>query len=420
MRQREAALAGKITPAMKQAANREGVAPEVIRQGLAQGTVAVPANREHRGLKPIAIGAGVRVKINANIGTSPHDVSLKKEQAKLAAALEYGADAVMDLSTGGNLDKIRTTLLARCPAPFGTVPIYQVMTEAKSLDDVKADDILAMVHHHARQGVDFVTVHCGVTRAALPLLKKRVTGVVSRGGAFLTAWMRRYQRENPLYEHYDRLLSIAKEFDVTLSLGDGLRPGCLADATDKAQLHELKILGDLTRRAWAQGVQVMVEGPGHLPLSVIKKNVRLQQKYCNNAPFYVLGPLVTDVASGYDHIAGAIGGALAATLGAAFLCYVTPAEHLKLPEVEDVIDGVVASRIAAHAADIAKGLPGAADWDLKMSQARRALDWDTQIKLSVNPAKARRYRDLSQAKEDQCTMCGRFCAMKVFDDRFEG
>jgi phosphomethylpyrimidine synthase len=420
MRQREAALAGKITPAMKQTANREGVAPEVIRQGLAQGTVAVPANREHRGLKPIAIGAGVRVKINANIGTSPHDVSLKKEQAKLAAALEYGADAVMDLSTGGNLDKIRTTLLARCPAPFGTVPIYQVMTEAKSLDDVKADDILAMVHHHARQGVDFVTVHCGVTRAALPLLKKRVTGVVSRGGAFLTAWMRRYQRENPLYEHYDRLLSIAKEFDVTLSLGDGLRPGCLADATDKAQLHELKILGDLTRRAWAQGVQVMVEGPGHLPLSVIKKNVRLQQKYCNNAPFYVLGPLVTDVASGYDHIAGAIGGALAATLGAAFLCYVTPAEHLKLPEVEDVIDGVVASRIAAHAADIAKGLPGAADWDLKMSQARRALDWDTQIKLSVNPAKARRYRDLSQAKEDQCTMCGRFCAMKVFDDRFEG
>jgi len=420
MTQREAALAGTITPAMKQAAKREGVAPEIIRQGLAQGTVAVPANREHRGLKPIAIGAGVRVKINANIGTSPHDVSLKKEQAKLAAALEYGADAVMDLSTGGNLDKIRTTLLDRCPAPFGTVPIYQVMTEAKSLDDVKADDILSMVHHHARQGVDFVTVHCGVTRAALPLLKKRVTGVVSRGGAFLTAWMRRYQKENPLYEHYDRLLAIAKEYDVTLSLGDGLRPGCLADATDKAQLHELKILGDLTRRAWAQGVQVMVEGPGHLPLQVIKKNVRLQQKYCANAPFYVLGPLVTDVASGYDHIAGAIGGALAASLGAAFLCYVTPAEHLKLPEVEDVIDGVVASRIAAHAADIAKGFPGAADWDLKMSQARRALDWDTQIKLSVNPGKARRYRDLSQAKEDQCTMCGRFCAMKVFDDRFEG
>jgi phosphomethylpyrimidine synthase len=420
MTQREAALAGKITPAMQQAAKREGVAPEVIRQGLAQGTVAVPANREHRGLKAIAIGAGVRVKINANIGTSPHDASLKKEQAKLAAALEYGADAVMDLSTGGNLDKIRTTLLAQCPAPFGTVPIYQVMTEAKSLDDVKGDDILAMVHHHARQGVDFVTVHCGVTRAALPLLKKRVTGVVSRGGAFLSAWMRRYQKENPLYEHYDRLLAIAKEYDVTLSLGDGLRPGCLADATDKAQLHELRILGDLTRRAWARGVQVMVEGPGHLPMQVIKKNVRLQQKYCAHAPFYVLGPLVTDVASGYDHIAGAIGGALAASLGAAFLCYVTPAEHLKLPEVEDVIDGVVASRIAAHAADVAKGFPGAADWDLKMSQARRALDWDTQIKLSINPGKARRYRDLSKAKEDQCTMCGRFCAMKVFDDRFEG
>ena len=227
-------------------------------------------------------------------------------------------------------------------------------------------------------------------------------------------------RENPLYEHYDQLLEIAREYDVTLSLGDGLRPGCLADATDKAQLHELKVLGELTKRAWAKGVQVMVEGPGHLPLHAIQKNVRLQQKYCANAPFYVLGPLVTDVASGYDHIAGAIGGALAATLGASFLCYVTPAEHLKLPEVEDVIDGVVASRIAAHAADIARGLPGAADWDLAMSKARRALDWDTQIKLSINPAKARRYRELSQAKEDQCTMCGRFCAMKVFDDKFEG
>ena len=420
MTQREAALAGQITQAVEQAAAAEGVAPEAIRQGLAQGTVVVPANPEHRELKPAAIGKGVRVKINANIGTSPHDVSLEKEQAKLAAALEYGADAVMDLSTGGNLDEIRTALLANCYAPFGTVPIYQLMTEAKSLDDVKADDLLAMVHHHAKQGVDFVTVHCGVTRAALPLLKKRVTGVVSRGGAFLSAWMRRYKRENPLYEHYDKLLAIAKEYDVTLSLGDGLRPGCLADATDKAQIHELKVLGELTKRAWAAGVQVMVEGPGHLPLNAIQKNVRLQQKYCANAPFYVLGPLVTDVASGYDHIAGAIGGALAATLGAAFLCYVTPAEHLKLPEVEDVIDGVVASRIAAHAADIARGLPGAADWDLRMSQARRALDWDTQIKLSVNPAKARRYRDLSQAKDDQCTMCGKFCAMKVFDDKFEG
>jgi phosphomethylpyrimidine synthase len=420
MTQLEAAPAGRISPEMKQAAAAEGVAPEGIRQGLAQGTVVVPANRKHRGLKPAAIGAGVRVKINANIGTSPHDVNLEKEQAKLAAALEYGADAVMDLSTGGNLDEIRTALLAKCPAPFGTVPIYHVMTAARSLDDVKADDLLGMVHHHAQQGVDFVTVHCGVTRAALPLLKKRVTGVVSRGGAFLTAWMRRYQKENPLYEHYDKLLAIAKDYDVTLSLGDGLRPGCLADATDKAQIHELKVLGELTKRAWAAGVQVMVEGPGHLPLNAIQKNVRLQQKYCANAPFYVLGPLVTDVASGYDHIAGAIGGALAATLGAAFLCYVTPAEHLKLPEVEDVIDGVVASRIAAHAADIARGLPGAADWDLKMSQARRALDWDTQIKLSVNPVKARRYRDLSQAKDDQCTMCGKFCAMKVFDDKFEG
>ncbi|MGP8051842.1 MAG: phosphomethylpyrimidine synthase ThiC [Desulfobaccales bacterium] len=419
MTQREAALAGKITPAMEQAAGREGLAPEVIRQGLAQGTLVVPANPGHLGLEPLAIGQGVRVKINANIGTSPHDCDLEKEQAKLAAALEFGADAVMDLSTGGSLDDIRTALLAQCPAPFGTVPIYQIMSQAKSLEEVRGDDLLEMVRHHGRQGVDFVTVHCGVTRGALPLLARRVTGVVSRGGAFLTAWMRRSGRENPLYERYDELLEIAQRHDLTLSLGDGLRPGCLADATDRAQLHELKVLGELTHRAWAKGVQVMVEGPGHLPLNAIRKNVRLQQKYCSQAPFYVLGPLVTDVASGYDHISGAIGGALAATLGASFLCYVTPAEHLKLPEVEDVIDGVVASRIAAHAADIALGRPGAAAWDLAMSKARRALDWDTQIQLSVNPPKARRYRELSQAREDQCTMCGRFCAMKVFDEKFE-
>jgi phosphomethylpyrimidine synthase len=419
MTQREAALAEKITPEMAQAARHEGLDPEVIRQGLARGTLVVPANREHRGLQSIAIGQGVKIKINANIGTSPHDVDLEKETAKLEAALKYGADAVMDLSTGGNLDEIRAALLSKCPVPFGTVPIYHVMTESKSLEEVKGDWFLDMVHHHAKQGVDFVTVHCGVTRAAIPMLKKRVTGVVSRGGSFLVAWMRCHQKENPLFENYDRLLDICKEYDVTLSLGDGLRPGCLADATDKPQVHELKVLGGLVKRAWAKGVQVMVEGPGHVPLTAIKKNMRLQQKYCANAPFYVLGPLVTDVASGYDHIAGAIGGALAATMGASFLCYLTPAEHLKLPSVEDVIDGVVASKIAAHAADLALGIPGAADWDLEMSKARRALDWDTQIRLSVNPQKARAYRDLSQAKEDQCTMCGRFCAMKVFDEQFE-
>lgn len=419
MTQRQAALAGKLTREMKQAARAEGVPPELLRRNLAAGTLVIPANRRHQGLRPIAIGQGVRVKINANLGTSPHDISLEKELVKLAAALEHGADTVMDLSTGGPLDLIRTNLLADCPVPFGTVPIYQVMVEAKNLEEVKADWFLDMVAHHAKQGVDFVTVHCGVTRAALPLLQKRVTGVVSRGGAFTVAWMRRHGKENPLFEQYDRLLQIAREHDLTLSLGDGLRPGSLADATDRAQLHELKILGELTKRAWAAGVQVIVEGPGHLPLQAIRKNIRLQQKYCANAPFYVLGPLVTDVAAGYDHIAGAIGGALAAALGASFLCYVTPAEHLKLPEVEDVVEGVVASKIAAHAADIARGLPGAADWDLRMSQARRALDWKRQIELSVNPRKARLFRELSRAKEDQCTMCGRFCAMKVFDDKFE-
>ncbi len=419
MTQREAALAEKITVEMQEAARHEGIEPEVIRQGLAQGTLVVPANREHRGLKPLAIGKGVKIKINANIGTSPHDVNLAKEVDKLEAALKYGADAVMDLSTGGNLDEIRAALLNQCPVPFGTVPIYHVMTEANAIEEVKGDWFLDMVHHHAKQGVDFVTVHCGVTQAAIPMLKNRITGVVSRGGSFLVAWMRCHQRENPLYENYDQLLDICKEYDVTISLGDGLRPGCLADATDEAQVHELKILGDLVERAWAKGVQVMVEGPGHVPLTQIEENMRLQQEYCHNAPFYVLGPLVTDVASGYDHIAGAIGGAIAATKGASFLCYLTPAEHLKLPSVEDVIDGVVASKIAAHAADLANGIPGAMDWDLKMSKARRSLDWDTQIQLSVNPQKARAYRDMSQAKEDQCTMCGRFCAMKVFDERFE-
>jgi phosphomethylpyrimidine synthase len=419
MTQREAALAGKITPAMRSAAEKEGVSAEFIRDGLARGTLVVPANIGHQQLDPIAIGAGVRVKINANLGTSPHDVNLEKEKAKLAAALRYGAHTVMDLSTGGDLNAIRRELLSGCPVPFGTVPIYQVMAEAKKLEDVRADDILAAVALHARQGVDFVTVHCGVTRKALKLLKNRVTGVVSRGGSFLVAWMRRFQQENPLYARFDELLEIARTYDVTLSLGDGLRPGCLADAGDKAQFQELKILGELTQRAWAAGVQVIIEGPGHVPFHQIKKNIRLQQKYCHGAPFYVLGPLVTDVAAGYDHIAGAIGGTLAASLGAAFLCYVTPAEHLKLPEVQDVIDGVIASRIAAHAADIARGLPGAAAWDLQMSRARRALDWDTQIALAMNPDKAKLYREMSRAQADQCTMCGRFCAMKVFDDRFE-
>jgi phosphomethylpyrimidine synthase len=419
MTQREAALAGKITPAMLGAAEKEGLMPELLQEKVAKGIVAIPANIGHRNLEPIAIGSGVRVKINANIGTSPHDINLEKEKAKLEAAIRYGAHTVMDLSTGGDLNAIRTALLTQCSLPFGTVPIYQVMAEAKKLEDVGAAEMLEAVRLHAQQGVDFVTVHCGVTRKALNLLKNRVTGVVSRGGAFLVAWMRRFGRENPLYEQFDELLEIARTYDVTLSLGDGLRPGCLADASDKAQFQELKVLGELTKRAWAAGVQVIVEGPGHVPFHQIKKNIQLQQKYCHGAPFYVLGPLVTDVASGYDHIAGAIGGTLAASLGASFLCYVTPAEHLKLPEVQDVIDGVIASRIAAHAADIAKGLPGAGEWDLKISQARRALDWETQVALSVNPDKARIYRDLSQAKEDQCTMCGRFCAMKVFDERFD-
>jgi len=425
MTQLEIARKGTISPQMSLVAESEGLEAEFIRRGVAEGTIVIPANPGHKNLVPGGIGRGLKTKVNANIGTSSDFGKLDTELDKLRVAVDCGADAVMDLSTGGDISAIRRAIIGNSPVMIGTVPIYQAGIEAVekrgAIVKMTIDYLFSSIEEHARDGVDFITVNCGTTRSAVDQLKKqgRVADVVSRGGAFLIGWMLHNQRENPLYEYFDRLLDIAREFDVTLSLGDGMRPGCLADATDKAQLHELKLLGELTKRAWAKGVQVMVEGPGHLPLHVIQKNVRLQQKYCGNAPFYVLGPLVTDVAAGYDHIAGAIGGALAATLGASFLCYVTPAEHLKLPEVEDVVDGVVASKIAAHAADIARGLPGAADWDLAMSRARRSLDWKKQIKLSINPKKAARYRELSQAKEDQCTMCGRFCAMKVFDEMFE-
>ena len=414
------ARAGIITPEMEAAAKREHVSPEVIRQGIAEGTIALPANINHTSLVPCAIGRGLRTKVNANIGTSTDFPDPEAEMAKLQQVVDAGADAVMDLSTGPGITATRRRMLAASPLPVGTVPIYQATAEANArygaMVKLTADDLFGVIEEQCKDGVDFITVHCGVTRQVIDVLRKRrrVTDIVSRGGAFLTGWMLHHDVENPLYERYDELLEIALRYDVTLSLGDGLRPGCLADATDGPQVQELLVLGELVERAWARGVQVMVEGPGHVPLNQIRANVELQKSLCKGAPFYVLGPLVTDVAPGYDHITAAIGGALAAWAGADFLCYVTPAEHLGLPDAKDVRDGIIASRIAAHAADIAKGVPGALDWDLSMAKARKALDWPGQIALAVDPAHAAAVR--AQKNPDhrkECSMCGEFCAMKV-------
>ncbi|APV44323.1 phosphomethylpyrimidine synthase [Dehalogenimonas formicexedens] len=417
--QLQLARKGIISPEMLSVAAAEGLSPETIREGLADGTVVIPANPNHRHLKPCGIGWGLRTKVNANIGTSSDCVDLENELAKLAVAQDFGADAVMDLSTGGDLVAIRQAVLERCSIALGTVPIYDAGATARmtrgSIVELTADGLFEVIENHAREGVDFVTVHCGVTRAVISRLKEqgRVTDIVSRGGALLAGWMAYHRRENPLYEQYDRLLQIAAEYDVTLSLGDGLRPGCLADATDRAQIEELLTLGELVDRARSAGVQVMVEGPGHVPLNRIQTNIELQKSVCRNAPFYVLGPLVTDIAPGYDHITSAIGGALAAMHGADFLCYVTPAEHLALPDVEDVKQGVIASRIAAHAADIAKGLKGAGDWDLKMARARKELDWEAQAGLSIDPELSKRRHGAHQTSGSACTMCGEFCAMEL-------
>ncbi|RLA84717.1 MAG: phosphomethylpyrimidine synthase, partial [Deltaproteobacteria bacterium] len=366
-------------------------------------------------------------KVNANLGTSPDHADLQEELLKLRLALEAGADAVMDLSTGGNLDEIRRTILRHCPVPLGTVPIYQAAVETAqrkgAIVHMTLDDIFEVIERQARDGVDFMTVHCGLTFRALERLKKqgRVTGIVSRGGAFLATWMIYNDRENPLYEYFDRLLEIAKKYDVTLSLGDGLRPGSLADATDRVQLEELLTLGELVEEAWKEGVQVMVEGPGHVPLDQIEANVKVQKRVCRGAPFYVLGPLVTDIAPGYDHIACAIGGALAAYHGADFLCYVTPAEHLRLPKPEDVREGVIAARIAAHAADLARGRQDAWQRDLEMSRARSSLDWKRQMELCIDPLKAQKLRaERLPTERDVCTMCGKFCAIKLVKEYLRG
>jgi len=406
---------------MSLVAQNEGLEAEFIRQGVAEGKIVIPANIEHTNLVPCGIGQGLKTKVNANIGTSSDFGNIDTELEKLRVAIDCGADTVMDLSTGGDISAIRRVIIASSPLPIGTVPIYQAGIEAiarhGAIVKMTVDGLFSAIEEHARDGVDFLTVHCGVTQSAVERLRQqgRVADVVSRGGAFLIGWMLHNERQNPLFEYYDRLLEIARQFDVTLSLGDGMRPGCLADATDRAQVEELLVIGELVNRAQQAGVQAMVEGPGHLPLNQIEANVRLEKAVCKGAPFYVLGPLVTDVAAGYDHITGAIGGAIAAAAGTDFLCYVTPAEHLSLPDPEDVKQGVIASRIAAHAADIVKGVKGAQEWDREMSVARKKLDWEEQARLSLDPGLSRQVHSKHASAGAACSMCGQYCAMALME-----
>ncbi|MFW5856640.1 MAG: phosphomethylpyrimidine synthase ThiC [Planctomycetota bacterium] len=415
----ERARAGEVTGRVRQAAAAENVSGETLRDGIAAGAICLPWSDGHDLAQPCAVGDGLRVKVNANIGTSMDVCDIPRELDKLRAALDAGADAVMDLSTGGDLREVRAAIREACPVPLGSVPIYEVISglvrAQQSGREMTPDAMLDAVRLHGEDGIDFVTVHCGVTRRTVELLRahRRLAGVVSRGGSVLANWIANTGRENPYYERFDNLLEIARQYDLTLSLGDGLRPGCLADAGDHAQLEELCTLGELVLRAREAGVQTMVEGPGHVPLQDVVAQVRMQKTACHGAPFYVLGPLVTDVAPGYDHIAGAIGGALAAQAGADFLCYLTPAEHLRLPDAADVTEGVVASRIAAHAADIARGLPHARDWDDAISAARKARDWEGQLGLCMDPERARARRaEAPPGDASVCSMCSELCALK--------
>jgi phosphomethylpyrimidine synthase len=410
---------GRITGAVKAVAAREGMEPASVRDLVAAGRAVILSNNRHRNFTPRGVGAGLSIKVNANIGTSPERVNIADELEKLRVAEEAGADAVMDLSTGGDLDEIRKLVISRARVPIGTVPIYQAAVQAvarkRTITRMEPDELFEVIERHGADGVDFVTVHAGVTRGVLERLKKqgRITDIVSRGGAFLTEWMIVNNRENPLYEQFDRLISIAKKYDMCLSLGDGLRPGSIADATDRTQVEELIILGELCEEAQKNGVQVMIEGPGHVPLNQIEANIVLEKKLCKEAPFYVLGPIVTDVAPGYDHITSAIGGALAGYYGADFICYVTPSEHLGLPTVNDVREGVVVARIAAHAADLARGNKAAWLRDEQMSRYRKALDWEGQTRTAIDPEKITAFRKERSLQNDVCSMCGEYCAMKI-------
>ncbi len=413
--QMDAARRGILTKQLRAVAAEEKMEAERLRELVAKGQAVIPANKNHACLKPCGIGRALRTKINVNLGVSRDCLDLDEEFKKVEAAVKMGAEAIMDLSSFGDTKAFRQKLIRDCTAVLGTVPIYDaVVYYNKPLKTITSDEWIDIVRMHAQEGVDFMTIHCGINRETARKFKenKRHTNIVSRGGSIIFAWMELTGEENPFYARFDEILEICREYDVTLSLGDACRPGSIADAGDIAQIEELVTLGELTQRAWARDVQVMIEGPGHMPLNQIRANMEIEQTVCKGAPFYVLGPLVTDVAPGYDHITSAIGGAIAATYGASFLCYVTPAEHLRLPTVEDVKEGIIASKIAAHAADIAKGLPGADEWDYQMSEARRNLDWERQFALAIDPEKARAYRAESMPeREDTCTMCGKMCAV---------
>ena len=420
MTQLEKARRGVITTEMEIAAAAENVEPEYIRQGVAAGTIVICRNINHTGIRPLAIGSGLRTKVNANIGTSKDGNDLPAELEKLTLAINAGAAAVMDLSTGGDLAQIRREVMKNSTVAVGTVPIYQIAVKminaGRAVSEMTADEMFEVIEENGRDGVDFITVHCGVTRRTVEIMEQqgRVLGIVSRGGSMTAGWMRCNGKENPLYEQYDRLLEIARRYEMVLSLGDGLRPGAIADATDQAQIAELVVLGQLAQRARRAGVQVMIEGPGHVPIKDIEANIKLQKNICQGAPFYVLGPLPTDIAPGYDHITSAIGGAIAGAAGADFLCYVTPAEHLRLPTPADVRAGVIASRIAAHIADLAKGVKGAKERDLQMSQFRKTFDWQGQVDVSLDPEMTAALLEKSKsAAEEGCTMCGELCAIRL-------
>ncbi len=423
--QLEAARAGVVTPEMEAVARIEHLEPEAVRLEVAAGRLVIPANKVHlaRGLQPLGIGLAARCKINANIGNSAVTGDEAIELEKLRTALHYGADTVMDLSTGKDIDRIRQLIIDNAPVPVGTVPIYQMLEElGGDIEDMKPQHFLDMVEHQARQGVDYMTIHCGVLLEHLPLTARRLTGIVSRGGSLIAKWMVAHRRQNPLYTHFADLCAIMRQYDVTWSLGDGMRPGSIADASDEAQFAELEVLGELVQRSWQAGTQVMVEGPGHIPMDQIEMNIRKQAEICHGAPFYVLGPLVTDIAPGYDHITSAIGAAMAGWHGAAMLCYVTPKEHLGLPDQEDVRQGVIAYKIAAHAADVARRRPHAQDRDNAMSKARFEFDWREQFRLALDPERARAYHDETLPQESFktahfCSMCGpKYCPMRITDD----
>ncbi len=414
--QMDAARKGILTKEIAAVAKKEHISEKKLMKSMACGKVIIPANKAHKSLDPEAVGESMRTKINVNLGISKDCCNVDMEMEKAKYAISLRAEAIMDLSCFGKTAEFRKKLVQISPAMIGTVPIYDAVGYYdKELQDITTEEFFKVVETHVKDGVDFLTIHAGLNKTTAKTIKesKRITSIVSRGGSLLYKWMQINDKENPFYEEYDRLLEICREYDVTLSLGDGCRPGCIADATDTCQVQEMIVLAELTKRAWEKDVQVMIEGPGHVPLDQIKSNVILQKSLCFDAPFYVLGPLVTDIAPGYDHITSAIGGAIAASCGADFLCYVTPAEHLRLPTADDMKEGIIAARIAAHAADIVKGIPGAKEWDNAMSLARAELDWEKMIKLSIDPEKAKKYRESSMPEEeDTCTMCGKMCAVK--------